>query len=260
MKTLFESAAVMDVVMLHRTADLLAWFLSNNNYQWPWVRWERVLQVRAGAAAPPERTGMRTLAAHMCVAAPPERARMHAHPAHVCVTMQAPPIDAQRRFCSLTLAKMIRLCANLAYVQQHVIPSDDRWLSLIPASDQPTAPPPNSAVPGTLQEPYEDFMNGLVAKLSDAAMEELVLDQAASVAGGAAAVLHAFMHALLFRAKMSPYHTETLLSRYRSTLEKLIAEVWQHACVGERPAELHAYACMRCTGTSMPTTLCSCKA
>ena len=46
MKTLFESAHDLDIILLHRASDALAWFVSNNNYQWPWVRWERVLDVR----------------------------------------------------------------------------------------------------------------------------------------------------------------------------------------------------------------------
>ena len=118
MKTLFEGATCMDVIQLHRVADLLAWFLSNNNYQWPWVRWERVLDES--------------------------------------------PLNAQRRFCSLTLAKMIRLCANLAYIQQHILPQDDRWLALIPPSDQPTAPPLDPGNPGGLVQPYEDIMHCLL--------------------------------------------------------------------------------------------------
>jgi MIF4G like len=45
-KTLFEAAARLDALLLHRAASLLAYFVSNNDYKWPWVRWERVLEVR----------------------------------------------------------------------------------------------------------------------------------------------------------------------------------------------------------------------
>ena len=45
MKTLFEHAPQQDVLLLHRTASLLAYFVSNNDYKWPWARWERVLEV-----------------------------------------------------------------------------------------------------------------------------------------------------------------------------------------------------------------------
>ena len=46
MKTLFEAAADLDVLLHHRAASLLAYFVSNNDYKWPWARWERVLEVR----------------------------------------------------------------------------------------------------------------------------------------------------------------------------------------------------------------------
>lgn len=46
MKTIFESAQDLDMILLHRISDALAWFVSNNNYQWPWARWDRVLEVR----------------------------------------------------------------------------------------------------------------------------------------------------------------------------------------------------------------------
>jgi hypothetical protein len=44
MKTLFECSANMDPFLLHRCGELLAVFVSNNNYRWPWARWERVLE------------------------------------------------------------------------------------------------------------------------------------------------------------------------------------------------------------------------
>lgn len=181
MKTLFEAATCMDIIQLHRVADLLALFVSNNNYQWPWARWDRVLD--------------------------------------------ASPLNAQRRFCSLTLAKMIRLCANLAYIQQHILPQDDRWLSLIPPSDQPTAPPPDPGNPGGLLQPYEDIMQGLMEKISDESMEEQLRLCAEQSEGSLRGVLGYFMRTLLFRARMSPFHTETLLNRYRETLKNIMAWV-----------------------------------
>lgn len=181
MKTMFEGATCMDIILLHRVADLLAWFLSNNNYQWPWVRWERVLD--------------------------------------------ASPLNMQRRFCSLTLAKMIRLCANLAYIQQHILPQDDRWLSLIPPSDQPTAPPPDPGNAGGLVQPYEEIMQGLMEKIPDESMEAKLRKCATEAEGGLRAVLGFFVRTLLFRARMSPFHTETLLNRYRETLQNIILAV-----------------------------------
>jgi hypothetical protein len=47
MKTIFEAAEDMDALLLHRSASLLAFFVSNNDYKWPWARWERVLNVWA---------------------------------------------------------------------------------------------------------------------------------------------------------------------------------------------------------------------
>lgn len=181
MKTLFEAATCMDIIQLHRVADLLAWFVSNNNYQWPWPRWDRVLS--------------------------------------------ASRLNVQRRFCSLTLAKMIRLCANLAYIQQHVLPQDDRWLALIPPSDQPTAPPPDPGNPGGLVQPYEDIMQGIMEKIPDESMEQKLRQCAEESEGGMRAVLGYFARTLLFRARMSPFHTETLLNRYRDTLMNVIAAV-----------------------------------
>jgi nuclear cap-binding protein subunit 1 len=186
MKTLFEAAACMDIIHLHRVADLLAWFVSNNNYQWPWARWDRVLD--------------------------------------------ASPLNMHRRFCSLTLAKMTRLCANLAYIQQHILPQDDRWLALIPPSDQPTAPPPDPDNPGGLVQPYESIMQSLMAKISDQEMEDQLRKCAEECEGGLRAVLGYFMRTLLIRASLSPFHTETLLGRYRTTLKNLIAAVCIVTC------------------------------
>lgn len=181
MKTLFESATCMDIIHLNRVADLLAWFVSNNNYQWPWARWDRVLE--------------------------------------------ASQLNAQRRFCSLALAKMIRLCANLAYIQQHILPQDDRWLTLIPPSDQPTAPPPDPDNPGGLVQPYEDIMGGLMSKISDDSMEEKLRKCGEESEGGLRDMLGYFVRTLLFRARTSPFHTETLLNRYQNTLKNIIASV-----------------------------------
>lgn len=140
--------------------------------------------------------------------------------------VQADPLNAQRRFCSRTLAKMIRLCAQLRYVQQKVLPADERWLQLIPASDQPTAPPPDPGAPGGLQPPYGALMEAVVAKTSEVEVEERLRAVAADIDGGLQAALKVFMHVLLVRASVSQYHTEVLLDRYQQALANIMASVW----------------------------------
>lgn len=46
MKTLFRASTEMDALLMQRSAALLAFFVSNNNYSWPWASWARVLEVR----------------------------------------------------------------------------------------------------------------------------------------------------------------------------------------------------------------------
>lgn len=46
MKTIFQHADEMDLGSLQRCSDLLAFFVSNNDYRWPWKRWERALEVK----------------------------------------------------------------------------------------------------------------------------------------------------------------------------------------------------------------------
>eukprot|EP00892_Ulva_mutabilis_P010296 jgi/Ulvmu1/7639/UM038_0066.1 len=188
-KTIFESAEDLDMILLHRVSDALAWFVSNNNYQWPWARWERVLD--------------------------------------------AGPLDAQRRFCSLTLAKMIRLCAQLQYIQQKALPPGDRWLLLVPASDQASGPPPDPSMPHGLQQPYDDFMAALVSKADEATVEaQLRVAAEAADEGGLRDTLAAFLHVLLVRAAVSQYHTEVLLDRYRNALKNIMASVNEEASAG----------------------------
>ena len=45
MKAIFQNIGHMDPCLVRRVADLLAYHLSNAFWQWPWVRWERVLTV-----------------------------------------------------------------------------------------------------------------------------------------------------------------------------------------------------------------------
>lgn len=45
MKTLFRNSSEMDALLVHRCAALLAFFVSNNLYQWPFARWSHVLEV-----------------------------------------------------------------------------------------------------------------------------------------------------------------------------------------------------------------------
>lgn len=139
--------------------------------------------------------------------------------------MQAGPLNTQRRFCSLTLAKMIRLCAQLRYIQQKALPADERWLMLVPASDQAAGPPPDPSMPHGLQQPYEDYMAALVAKTGEAQVEEKLRAAAETADGGLKGSLGAFLHVLLVRASISQYHTEVLLDRYRNALKSIMATV-----------------------------------
>lgn len=166
--------------------------------------------------------------------------------------VQADPLNAQRRFCSRTLAKMIRLCAQLRYVQQKVLPADERWLRLIPASDQPTAPPPDPGAPGGLQPPYGALMEAVVAKTNEAEVEEQLRATAAETDGGLQAALDAFMHVLLVRASVSQYHTEVLLDRYHHALAKVMASVWP------RLLELLRWRSLQRLPTAVAATTCTC--
>lgn len=120
---------------------------------------------------------------------------------------------------------MIRLCAQLRYIQQKVLPADERWLALIPASDQPTAPPPDPGAPGGLQPPHGALMEAVVAKTNEVEVEEQLRAAAAEADGGLQAALAAFMHVLLVRASVSQYHTEVLLDRYQHALANVMASV-----------------------------------
>ena len=141
--------------------------------------------------------------------------------------MQADGLDAQRRFCGVALAKLVRLCADLKYIQSDVLPrSNPAWLSLIPPSDHPTNPPPNPDKPGTLEPPFEDLMTWLRDKTPVDAMREKFRDVLMAGEGASrATALEQFVHALLLRAQAAPYHTETLLARYDGLLRDVCADV-----------------------------------
>lgn len=133
---------------------------------------------------------------------------------------------------------MIRLCAQLRYIQQKVLPADARWLQLIPASDQPTAPPPDPSAPNGLQQPHEAFMAAIVAKTNEEAVEAQLRAAAETAEGGLVATLAAFLHVLLVRASMSQHHTQVLLDRYRTALKNIMASVRSPLC------------CLRCASTA----------
>jgi hypothetical protein len=173
MKTLFEAAAHMDPFLLHRCGELLAVFISNNEYRWPWARWERVLE--------------------------------------------ADGWSAQRRFCGTALMKLVRLSADLGFVQSKVLPRDNtNWTALIPASTQATKPPLDA---GNLAQPYEEIMTWVREKAGAATIQQRLKERIRGGLGWSwGDTIQAFLHVLLIRGELAPQHTVTLLERYRAVL------------------------------------------
>jgi hypothetical protein len=141
--------------------------------------------------------------------------------------VQANGLDAQRRFCGVALSKLVRLCADLPYIQKDVLPeSNPLWLTLIPPGDRPLAPPPDPESPGTFQAPYQELMAWLELKMPVEEMKEKFEGALlAHVEGKRAEALRVFMHALLLRAQASPFHTEKLLARYETLLKGVCSQV-----------------------------------
>lgn len=133
----------------------------------------------------------------------------------------------QRRFCSMTLARLVRLSAHLAFIQKEVLPADnDQWLLVIPASDAPPPLPPNPDQPGTLDAPYEALMQRVVEKTPDSELVEIVRGGALGGEGAfpRSETLRVLVRVVLVRGKATPYHTSVLVERYTGCLGTLMRE------------------------------------
>jgi hypothetical protein len=128
----------------------------------------------------------------------------------------------------MTLSRLVRLSAHLAYIQKEVLPSDnDQWLTLIPPSDQPPPPPADPDQPGAFDPPHQAIMERIKQKIPDEELAAFLRDEVIAADDGFSRldVLRALLRVALFRAKASPFHTETIVARYTGCIGGLIREV-----------------------------------
>lgn len=142
--------------------------------------------------------------------------------------MQGGPLAGQRRFCTSVLSQLTGL-SYLSFVHTLVPQDEPAWKELLPESDQPVPPPADTsdgAPPDALAEPYSDILAWLKQKLPSGEMLQQLHNSVMAEGGRSAEdALRCFTHTLLDRGKVTPFHTITLLDRYRDLYSELSREV-----------------------------------
>ena len=137
--------------------------------------------------------------------------------------LQAGPLDPQRRFCCTVIGLLIRLSFG-GHVKKVLPPG---WEDMFPAHDSAVSPPAiEDSSPAALEQPYEDIMLWIREKLPAAEMlTRLRALIEADDDNSAAVILERFTHCLLFAAQKTPFHTITLIARYKPLFQELCLQV-----------------------------------